>query len=257
VSELRPSQLEQPSHGCSAGIGGGSGAGPRTGRALAAAAQLCVGRGGTWGRWRAQVTAARLGKGKGAALQAFGDRNEGKAEPEVSFRAFVAVYNQKMGAARRKIRDKVHNMFEAEITDARGLDEKEMDGFLLRRSKHLMLLAPAYERATDWSLMLELLGVLDGGGVHNPTEPGTTTSNSSNSAGASTPVPDEDATIRNSRRRLLARTRTRTRTPPPPAAVPLAQDWNQHLACAPRTFTSHGCTPTPPDRVARARACAY
>jgi Ca2+-binding EF-hand superfamily protein len=104
-----------------------------------------------------KVTAARGGSTATAAL-AFSDVKQMKP-PEVSFRAFVTVYNQQMGAKRRKIRERVHSMFEEEPGAADGLDEIGTFRFITKRQKYFMLLAPDYERHADWRLLLELSGM--------------------------------------------------------------------------------------------------
>lgn len=75
-------------------------------------------------------------------------------EPEISFRAFVSVYNQMIGATRRTSRQDVKTLFED--TGLRGLRREEFVSLVHRVERRLLLLPPHFEPQTDWELLLEL-----------------------------------------------------------------------------------------------------
>lgn len=114
--------------------------------------------------------------------------------PEISFRAFVSVYNQTMGTfrvsanchrthstcflidhgagrAQRRHRQQIKTTFEDLMQSPRGLHRSEMARLIKRVEKRLLLLPPRFNLERDWKLMLELaghqsgIGRLDTGGL--------------------------------------------------------------------------------------------
>jgi len=75
-------------------------------------------------------------------------------DPQITFRAFVSVYNQMMGATRRSTRQNVKAFFED--VGLRGLRRQDFERLVRRVERRLYLLPPRFEAATDWALLLEL-----------------------------------------------------------------------------------------------------
>jgi hypothetical protein len=87
---------------------------------------------------------------------------ETDAVAEISFRAFVSVYNETMGQARRRVRLEIKTMFERMVHDTRGVSREGFNRLCSRNSSRLYLLAPGWDSSgTDWKLLLELSGLGD------------------------------------------------------------------------------------------------
>lgn len=83
---------------------------------------------------------------------------DGKPTEEISFRAFVSVYNETMAQVRRKVRMEVKTMFERMLHDARGISKEGFNKLCSRCLSRLYLLAPGWESEKDWALLLDLSG---------------------------------------------------------------------------------------------------
>lgn len=82
-----------------------------------------------------------------------------KQEQEISFRAFVSVYNQRIGTIRRHARRDIKKSFESWMHDPRGLLVSELDKFIRRVEKSLFLLAPRYSQKEDLELIAQLSNI--------------------------------------------------------------------------------------------------
>lgn len=80
---------------------------------------------------------------------------------EISFRAFVSVYNETMGQARRRVRLEIKTMFERMVHDTRGISLAGFNKLCTRTQTRLYLLAPGWDSEKDWRLLLDLSGLGD------------------------------------------------------------------------------------------------
>lgn len=109
--------------------------------------------------------------GSGAAVDDVLGLAHNAQNPEISFRAFVSVYNQIMGTHRRRQRQHIKTTFEDMMQSPRGLHRSEIQRLVKRVEKRLLLLPPRFAIDDDWKLMLELSGIhagigrLDSGGL--------------------------------------------------------------------------------------------
>jgi hypothetical protein len=78
---------------------------------------------------------------------------------EISFRAFVSVYNETMGQARRRVRLEIKTMFERMVHDTGGISVAGFHKLCSRSTSRLYLLAPGWESEKDWRLLLDLSGL--------------------------------------------------------------------------------------------------